>query len=73
MQGCECHLLPKIEKAAMLRAEGTYDPCLNGRGFKQGCPVQERPSPVGDAARTGDARVLATATLTLTPVAVRAG
>jgi len=37
------------------------DPCLKGREFKQGRTVQERPSPVGDAARTGDARVLANA------------
>jgi len=24
----------EFEKAAMLRAEGTYDPCLKDRGFK---------------------------------------
>jgi len=50
-----------------------YDPTLKNVGFKQGRESFSRPSPVGDAARsllprrgTGDARVLANASLSLT-------
>jgi len=45
----------------MQRAEGRYVPTLKNVAFKQGRESFSRPSPVGDAARTGDARVLATA------------